>query len=170
MHSIVVEDYDPQWPDRFGEIHAELAAALDGLAGAIEHVGSTAVPGLAAKPILDIDVLLKNAGDLPQVVERLEPLGYRYQGDLGIAGRDAFQQPAGTFPHHLYVCAPNGEEYHRHLAFRDYLRGHADISAHYARLKRELAARAPADRDEYTRGKSHFVVEVLLLAMGSDAP
>jgi GrpB-like predicted nucleotidyltransferase (UPF0157 family) len=162
MNPIIIEDYNPLWPERFKSIRTEIAAALDGLFAAIEHIGSTAVPGLAAKPVIDMDVLLKKADDLSLVIQKLTPLGYRHQGNLGIAGREAFQTPPDTFPHHLYVCLPDSEEYQRHIAFRDYLRGHPAVATDYAALKRELATKYAADRDEYARAKSHFVMEVLL--------
>jgi GrpB-like predicted nucleotidyltransferase (UPF0157 family) len=112
-------------------------------------------------------VVLKNAGDLPGVVDRLHPLGYRYRGDLGIAGREAFSGPEGLFPHHLYVCLTDGGEFRRHVAFRDYLRAHPIAMTEYAALKRDLAARYGDDRAEYARAKSHFVMDILgKLAVG----
>jgi len=169
MNSITIEDYNPEWPRHFAEITAPIRSALDGMVVAIEHVGSTAVPGLAAKPVIDIDVVLKNAGDLPDVVNRLHPLGYRYRGDLGIAGREAFSGPEDLFPHHLYVCLTDGGEYRRHIAFRDYLRAHPDAMSEYAALKRELAVSCGDDRAEYSRAKSHFVMDILAKAAGGNA-
>lgn len=167
MNPVIIEDYNPLWPGRFESIRSEIAAALDGLFAAIEHVGSTAVPGLAAKPVIDVDVLLNEADNLPHVIQKLAPLGYGHQGNLGIAGREAFQTPPDAFPHHLYVCPPDSGEYQRHIAFRDYLRGYPLVAADYAALKRELAAKYGVDREEYARAKSHFVMEVLLLVARS---
>ena len=81
------------------------------MVSAIEHVGSTSVPGLAAKPIIDLDVLLASAAYLPETIRRLATLGHEHQGDLGIAGREAFRAPPTLFAHHLYVCLPNCEEF-----------------------------------------------------------
>lgn len=161
MNAITIQDYNPAWPRHFEEIRGPIASVLDGKVSAIEHVGSTAVPGLAAKPIIDLDVLLKDSADFPDVVALLAPLGYQHQGDLGIAGREAFSIPPNSFPHHLYVCMPDSDEYRRHVAFRDYLRAHPDVAAEYSALKRDLAARCGTDRDEYTRAKSHFVLDIL---------
>src|SRR5690348_11547029 len=136
---IVIEDYDPRWPRRFETIRIRIAAALGPLAAAIEHVGSTAVPGLAAKPIIDIDVLLRSEGDLPLAIERLQTLGYEHQGDLGIAGREAFRAPVADVSHHLYLCPPGSRAYLEHLAFRDHLRTHSDDARAYELLKRSLA-------------------------------
>jgi GrpB-like predicted nucleotidyltransferase (UPF0157 family) len=158
---IIIEDYDPQWPQRFDAIRERLAPVLGTFAAAIEHVGSTAVPGLAAKPIIDIDVLLKSAKDLPQVIANLKAVGYEHQGTLGIPGRDAFKAPAHDIDHHLYVCSTPGTEFFRHIAFRDYLRTHPKDADDYARLKRSLAGKFAVDRETYTQAKSDFVQEIL---------
>lgn len=94
---------------------------MQGRAAAIEHVGSTAVPGLAAKPIIDMDVLLGSATDLPLVIAQLASVGYQHRGDLGVTGREAFRAPPNDLPHHLYVCPPRSPEYMRHISFRGYL-------------------------------------------------
>jgi GrpB-like predicted nucleotidyltransferase (UPF0157 family) len=122
--SIIVVEYDPKWLEIFESLRARIAGALGNLAAAIEHAGSTAVPGLVAKPVIDIDVALSSAHGLREAVARLAPLGYTHRGDLGIAGREAFSQPLGQPAHHLYICAPDCSEYRRHIAFRDYLRAH----------------------------------------------
>jgi GrpB-like predicted nucleotidyltransferase (UPF0157 family) len=142
-------------------LRLRIAAVLNGLVTSIEHVGSTAVPGLAAKPVLDIDVLLKSARDLPLVIRKLAYLGYLYRGDLGVIGRNAFRAKPDDFPHHLYVCPPDSREYMRHLTFRNYLRAHADDANAYALLKRELASKFATDRVAYNEGKSKFVEEIL---------
>jgi GrpB-like predicted nucleotidyltransferase (UPF0157 family) len=158
---VIVVDYDPRWPATFEILRPPLAEALGSLATAIEHVGSTAVPGLAAKPVIDIDVLLKSAADLPLVIRRLASLGYVYRGDLGVAGREAFYAPPGSPKHHLYVCPPESREYRRHLALRDFLRTHSAEAESYSKLKRSLAARFRNDRIAYDEGKSEFVEALL---------
>lgn len=154
---IVVVDYDPAWPALFATLRAPVAAALEGVAVAIEHVGSTAVPGLAAKPIIDLDVAIRTETDLPAAIERLARLGYAYEGDKGIPGRAAFAWPPQALRHHLYVCALDSAEYRCHLHFRDYLRTHPDMTAAYAARKRQLAARYRTQRDAYTEAKGPFV-------------
>lgn len=158
---IIVEDYDPRWPQQFEALHSRIAAVLGPLAAAIEHVGSTAVRGLAAKPIIDLDVLLRSDEDLPAAIRALTSLGYQYRGDLGVAGREAFQAPPDAFPHHLYVFPPDSREFRRHLAFRDHLRAHPADAAAYSHLKRNLAAQFAADRETYTQAKTEFVREIL---------
>ena len=165
----MINDYDPQWPCRFEELRLRIAAALGELATAIEHIGSTAVPGLDAKPIIDMDVLLKANGDFPGAVVRLASLGYRHQGDLGIPGREAFEAPPAGFAHHLYVCLPHCMQYRRHIAFRDHLRKHPDDASAYAELKRRLAAQFSCDRAAYVAGKTQFVSAILQRALESEA-
>lgn len=157
---VVIVDYDPLWPGQFEVFRSRLANTLGGLAVAIEHVGSTAVPGLAAKPILDIDILLKSAADLPRAIGALASIGYRHRGDLGVPGREAFRAPAGDLRHHLYVCPDNGE-FQRHVTFRGHLRSHPEVANAYASLKRELAIRFRNDREAYNNAKSDFVEKIL---------
>lgn len=138
----------------FEVLRARIAAVLDDLAISIDHVGSTAVPGLAAKPIIDIDVLLRSSTDLPVVIGKLTDLGYEHRGDLGVSGREAFRAKSDTVHHHLYVCPPGSREYEHHIAFRNYLRTHAADANAYAVLKRELAGKFASDREGYNRAKS----------------
>jgi GrpB-like predicted nucleotidyltransferase (UPF0157 family) len=159
--AITIQDYDPRWPAQFAALRAQLATVLNELADAIEHIGSTAVPGLAAKPIVDIDVLLKPTAALPLVIARLAPLGYEHQGDLGVADREAFGTPKSEIAHHLYICPHSSVEYARHIIFRDHLRSHIEDANNYATLKRQLAARFATDREAYTQAKSEFVEKIL---------
>ena len=156
-----IEDYDPRWPERFETLRLRMAVLLSGMVTAIEHVGSTAVPGLAAKPIIDIDLLLKADRDLPPVVIALTSLGYAHRGDLGITGREAFRPPPNDFPHHLYVCSPDSSAYRQHIAFRDFLRAHREEADAYASMKRGLAFKYGSDREAYTKAKSEFVERIL---------
>jgi GrpB-like predicted nucleotidyltransferase (UPF0157 family) len=156
-----IADYDPQWPATFRQIRDQITAALGPLALRIEHVGSTAVPGLAAKPIIDLDVVIATRSDLPAVTANLRPLGYQPEGDLRVAGREAFTTPPGAPPHHLYVCTADNPALVRHLALRDYLRTHPDTARAYAQLKRSLADRYRNDRTAYTEAKTTFIEQVL---------
>jgi GrpB-like predicted nucleotidyltransferase (UPF0157 family) len=166
---LVVDDYDARWPQQFETLRTRVSAALGPLAAAIEHIGSTAVPGLAAKPIIDIDVLLRSKVDLPFATERLGTLGYEHQGDLGVAGREVFRAPAGDVSHHLYVCPPGSRAYLEHLAFRDHLRTHPEDARAYECLKRSLAERFGGGREGYTQAKTEFIETILLQAKGAGA-
>ncbi len=123
--AIVIAPYDPAWPQVFESIRSRLAEALGATALTIEHVGSTAVPGLAAKPVIDIDVMIASEADLPSAISALATIGYVHEGEIGIPGRHAFRPPAGLPKHHPYVCALGSRELQRHLAFRDHLRENA---------------------------------------------
>ena len=158
---IVIVDYDPHWPEHFEVLLSRIAPVLSPLAAAIEHVGSTAIPGLAAKPIIDVDVLLHSAADLPKAIARLATLGYLHRGDLGIPGREAFRPLPSDPPHHLYVCVPECLEYTRHITFRDHLRTHREDAQAYERLKCTLAGRYGNDREAYNQAKAEFVEAIL---------
>lgn len=161
---VEIADYDPRWPGTFAALRDRIAGAVGPLVQRIEHVGSTAVPFLAAKPIIDLDVVITTHADLAEVITRLGALGYQHEGDLGITGRDAFTSPAATPAHHLYVCTADSRELARHLAFRDYLRAHPAQARAYAELKRSLAARFRSDRDAYSRSKTTFIEQALATA------
>lgn len=158
---VFVVDYDPSWPDVFEVLRRPLWAALKDVAVSVEHVGSTAVPGLAAKPIIDIDVVLRSSDCLPEVIGRLAALGYEHQGNLGIEGREAFRSAQGLPAHHLYACPKDSVALANHLALRDFLRRDAAAVAEYGRIKKGLAARFPDDVDSYVAGKTDFILTVL---------
>jgi GrpB-like predicted nucleotidyltransferase (UPF0157 family) len=162
---IIIEGYDPEWPEHFEVLRSRIAAVLGPLAAAIEHIGSTAIPGLAAKPIVDIDVRLCGAADLPEAITRLATLGYQHRGALGITGREAFRTAPNDVPHHLYVCGPDCLEYGRHITFRNYLRAHCEDTQAYERLKRSLAGKFRNDREAYNQAKAEFVEAVLRRAV-----
>src|ERR1700751_4568863 len=100
---LVIKEYDPQWPVLFEELRVKLSELLGNMVSAIEHVGSTSVPGSAAKPIIDLDCFLASACYLRETLQRLSTLGYEHEVDLGIAGRETFRTPPNHFAHHLYV-------------------------------------------------------------------
>jgi GrpB-like predicted nucleotidyltransferase (UPF0157 family) len=159
---VVVVPYDPAWPAAFELLRDLVAPVLGELAAGIEHVGSTAVPGLDAKPIIDIDVVIRHAEDLDEVVRRLTSLGYAHLGDLGIVGRDAFRAAPDLPRHHLYVCAAGSAPLQAHLTLRDALRADPQLAAAYAALKHENAERYRDDRDSYAESKTPFITSVLL--------
>jgi len=159
---IEVVEYDPRWPGRFAQLSDRVwPACSDAGALAIEHVGSTSVPGLAAKPVIDLDVVVRSDADLPPVRAALERLGYRFRGDLGVPWRYAFHAPdEPAIRHHLYVCVAGSVALQNHLLVRDSLRADPARRERYAALKRELAARARTI-DEYIDGKTDYLVRLL---------
>ena len=140
-------------------IKDELTSALGQLAIGIEHVGSTSVEGLSAKPIIDIDVVIEDYTVLEEVVSALGAIGYRHEGDLGIPGREAFKYDGKDHlrKHHLYVCPADSPELKRHVSFRDYLRTHSDAVREYSHIKEEGAKRYPNDIERYIEHKSPFI-------------
>ncbi len=165
---VIVVEYDPLWPRIFEELRAPLVAALGDLAVTVEHIGSTAVPGLAAKPVIDLDLVVPSSADIPAAIRRLASLGYVHRGDLGILGREAFISPSQKPRHHLYACPLNSDELHRHRSFRDYLLTHPDDARDYGTLKKAAALRFRDDRVAYVAAKSRFVEEVLRRATSSE--
>lgn len=160
MSAIEIVDYDERWPAEFAQLRDRLLAALAPLAVRVEHVGSTAVPGLAAKPKIDVDVVVAEL-DVEEAIKRLGAVGFEHQGDLGVPGREALKGRDGGDAYHVYVCTDDGEPLRAHLAFRDRLRADPRTAAEYAALKRNLAARFATDRDAYTRAKSAFIQRLL---------
>ncbi|SDN87306.1 GrpB domain, predicted nucleotidyltransferase, UPF0157 family [Psychrobacillus sp. OK028] len=167
---IKIEKYTSEWENTFRCLSSIYQRKLGDLILSIEHVGSTSVKGLSAKPIIDIDIVIKNKHLLPPVIKGLEELGYYHEGDLGIKNREAFARINQNVPkdnegtiwmeHHLYVCLQSSEELKRHLIFRDYLRGNIEAVRAYENLKRELA-RCTNDREFYTQGKGGFIESIL---------
>jgi GrpB-like predicted nucleotidyltransferase (UPF0157 family) len=156
-----VVDYHPSWPEIFEGLRRPVWAAVQDIALGVEHVGSTAVPGLAAKPVIDMDVVVASSDRLSIAIERLGGLGYVHCGNLGIADREAFESPQGLPAHHLYVCLAESAALVNHLALRDFLRRDSVAVAEYSRIKRQLAARFPDDIESYVAGKTEFILRVL---------
>ncbi len=169
MSSIVVVDYDPQWPRLFESLREKVWSVVGDFAIAVEHVGSTSVPGLAAKPVIDLSIVVANDDDAGMAIRQLAVLGYKHRGNLGIEGREAFSNPPGLVPHHLYVCPKGSLGLRNHLQFRDYLRYHADAAKSYGTLKKQLAKSFPGNIDAYVDGKTNFIIGALSKAgMSSD--
>src|SRR5689334_5674826 len=137
---VKVVEYREEWVAQFEVLKAALAPSLFGLALAIEHVGSTSVPGLAAKPVIDIDIVVRDKKAMIPLISRLAGLGYVHQGDLGIAGREAFEGGYPGVSHHLYACLKGGLALRNHLALRDALRQDSALRDDYGRLKLRLAS------------------------------
>ncbi len=166
-----IVDHDPRWQIIFQDLKEIYQEHLGDMILGVEHVGSTAVPGLCAKPCLDVDVVIEDYSKFQAVKERLSEIGYRHQGDLGITGREAFKRVDEKVPwdgsnskkmaHHLYVCPKNSEELERHIAFRDYLKENSDIKKEYGELKKRLVSKYRRDRAAYTEAKTKFIETLL---------
>ena len=161
VRNIIVKPYDKTWEQNFAQIESELQTALGKTALRIEHVGSTSVKGLSAKPIIDIDVVVKD-DEVSTAIEKLATIGYIHKGNLGIPGREAFYYEGKTNlkEHHLYVCPESSPELKRHLAFRDYLRTHPQAVQEYSHIKEEAARLYPHDIDAYINHKSPVIEKI----------
>jgi GrpB-like predicted nucleotidyltransferase (UPF0157 family) len=159
--AIVIVEYDPAWPSEFVRLRNRAQTALGDVAVAIEHVGSTAVPGLPAKDVIDMVVVVESDDDVSETISRLETIGYKARGNLGVEGREAFSWPEGEKRHHLYVSPTTSAELRAQVAFRDRLRSDPDVAVEYVSLKRKLAERHGDDRLAYTDGKTEFIEATL---------
>ena len=157
---MVIINYDKKWPQDFLKIKNELMKVLT-IPCQVQHVGSTSIPGMKAKPIIDIDVGLENWSDFEAVKSALAEIGYEHEGDRGITGREAFcrngklhNEILDGIDHHLYVCSVDNEEYKRHILFRDYLRSHDEARDRYNQIKDEILAKVgPENRAGYVQMK-----------------
>jgi GrpB-like predicted nucleotidyltransferase (UPF0157 family) len=162
---IVVLDYDPQWPVLFEKEKEAIIAALGNRFLMIEHIGSTAVPGLAAKPVIDIAVGIQSLVDAPALIPYIEQLGYIYEPTMEqlVPGRRFFWKGTPTVhTYHLHLAEPDHPVLLKPLQFRDYLRKHPDAVEGYGVLKRELAKKCVQDLDAYVAGKTGFVENIML--------
>jgi GrpB-like predicted nucleotidyltransferase (UPF0157 family) len=159
--TVVVVDYDEDWPRRFEDLRARIWPAVADMAVRIEHVGSTSVAGLVAKPIIDMTVVVAGRGVVPLTIERLAALGYRHRGNLGIEDREAFDHRTDLPRHNLYVCPEGTIGVVNQLAVRDHLRAQPEAARRYGELKKRLAAQFPDDIDSYVFGKTDFILDVL---------
>lgn len=171
-----IEPYNPDWKTEFEGIRQVLEAELNDLAPMtdIQHVGSTSIPGMFAKPILDIDIIIYNKSLLGSVTTTLRRIGYESKGDQGIPGRFAFRQASDStpfaivknkwLPHHLYVCYNDSLALKNHILFRDTLRKDKNLQEKYSNFKKSLAGNLKITREEYTTKKTDFIISVLAAA------
>lgn len=160
--SVTVVSYDKTWKAAFEKIKGELEAVLGELVIGIEHVGSTSVEGLSAKPCIDLDVIIRDYSIFPQVVSRLASIGYIHEGDLGIKAREAFRydEKPHLMKHHLYVCPQNSGELYRHITFRNFLRENPEAVQKYGSVKERAAQLFPNDIDQYMAYKASCIAEL----------
>lgn len=162
MKNVVVVPHDPRWRDSFEAEAKDIAAALGDTVVAVHHIGSTAIPGIHAKPVVDLLVEVRDLAGLDAGSPAMESLGYEAMGEYGIPGRRYFRKAnqKGTRTHHVHAFRAGSEEVVRHLAFRDYLIAHPAKAQRYSELKRKLAAEHPRNIDGYMDGKDGFIREM----------
>jgi len=159
-----VVPYDPSWPTLFAQEREKLIQIFSGIDVRVEHIGSTAVPGLGGKPVIDILVGVIEIGEVQSRLSELEKLGYRYVPEFESQNpeRQFFvKKTSGVCSHHLHTVEIGGEFWRHYLLFRDYLRAHEAITRQYFETKEKLAGQFKDDRESYTNGKSVFIKRVL---------
>jgi GrpB-like predicted nucleotidyltransferase (UPF0157 family) len=162
--NVVVLPYDFNWSHEFEKIKIFIEKELgDNIIG-IEHVGSTSIEGLAAKPIIDLDVIIESYDNFEEVKAKLETLGYYHEGDLDVKGREAFSYDENEkmefMTHHLYVCPKNSDELKRHITFRNYMRTSKEDVEKYSAIKLQAAKLYPKDINRYCEYKSPCIIEI----------
>jgi GrpB-like predicted nucleotidyltransferase (UPF0157 family) len=170
---MLIQKYNPNWIKDFNDIKNVITEALINLNVQIEHVGSTSIPNLAAKPIIDIDIVFETPKEFEVIKSGLEKIGYYHNGNQGILNRDVFKriktdakhEILDSTAHHLYVCPSDSAELQRHILFRDYLKSNEDARIQYQSLKYALAEEANQDRKKYAELKemkaSEFINTVI---------
>ena len=158
---VVVEKWNPQWKYEYEKIVASLGKDIIYNSIKIEHVGSTSVEGLSAKPIIDLDIVIEN--DKFEIIKRLlNDKGYKYEGDLDIEGREAFSYSGKEelMTHHLYVCPKDSKELFKHITFRDFLKNNPALASEYSKVKEQAAVLYPDDIDKYMEFKSEIIEKI----------
>lgn len=159
--SVMIEKWNPKWKDEFEKIVASLGKDIIYNSIKIEHVGSTSVEGLSAKPIIDLDIVIEN--DNFEIIKRLlNDKGYKHEGDLGIEGREAFSYSGKEelMTHHLYVCPKDSKELFKHITFRDFLKNNPALASEYSKVKEQAAVLYPDDIDKYMEFKSEIIEKI----------
>ena len=158
---ISVSLYNPDWKCQFQELKDLIWPKIFAHSVSIEHIGSTSIEGLAAKPVIDLDIIIKDASKFAPVKAALEEIRYEHRGNLGIEGREAFRCLNPKVPHHLYVCIEGSIALKNHILLRDHLRANPTDREMYSNLKMNLAKEFHDDIDSYVDGKTDFILKIL---------
>lgn len=164
LSAFVVSPYSPEWPELFGVIREELLHAFSPTLVAIEHIGSTSVPGLAAKPVIDLVLGADSLTDIESKIKPLGELGYtyvsKYENEIPMR-RYFVKSPPDSLRIHLHAVVHGCRIWQEHIAFRDLLRADDGLRSHYQSLKQQLAQEFPNDKTAYTAAKNPFIQSVL---------
>ena len=165
-NNVLLQPYQDEWARLFEQEHERLRAAIGDFVLDIQHIGSTSIPGIPAKPILDIGVAVENFEEASRCIAPLEALGYSYRGENGIPRRHYFVKgTTDSRTHHLHINEIQSSDWQQQIAFRDALRQDAALAQEYAALKLRLAKQFPTDRVAYTEGKSSFISRIINRAL-----
>ena len=158
--NMLIEKYTSQWIKDYASIKCEIEKGLHGLNFTMEHIGSTSVPDLDSKPIIDIDIIYYHQGDFEKIKARLLTMGYYHNGNQGIENREVFKRNIGwtnqildKIKHHLYVCPADSKALERHILSRNFLRNNDWARLKYQQMKYELAEKAKQDKKIYAKLK-----------------
>jgi len=167
MRQVIVVPYDPLWPSAFERASREVNAALGAALLEIHHIGSTSIPGIHAKPIIDMLAVARDISPVDQLSDIMREIGYEPMGEFGIPGRRYFRRDnaAGVRTEQVHAFAADSAHLLRHLAFRDYLRAHREVAQEYSQLKQRLAAAHPFDIEAYMDGKDPFIRQTQATAL-----
>lgn len=156
---VKVVPHNPQWKKDFATESEQITIALGENLVTVHHIGSTAIPHIYAKPIIDFLVEVKNINLVEEKNSAMKALGYKAMGEFGLVGRRYFRKknPSGIRTHHVHIYQVDSSEIKRHLAFRDYMIAHPEDAEQYSKLKRELAKKYPYDIEGYMDGKDEFI-------------
>ncbi|KGX87659.1 GrpB family protein [Pontibacillus marinus] len=160
MRKVIVESYNEDWVHKFNEEKNLLHHIFGDELVAIHHIGSTSVPGLSAKPIIDVMPVAKNIRHIDHYNEAMKDIGYEPMGEFGIKNRRFFRKGGEDRSHHIHVFEEGSPDVDRHLAFRDYLRKHDHVAKEYGELKEKLAKQYPHDMEAYIAGKEQLVKDI----------
>lgn len=154
--------YTPEWKKLYKQEEKLLYSSIGKYIENIQHIGSTAIPGVFSKPIIDIAIAVKPFKSTKEIIGLLRKLGYEYKGDAGVLGRLFFvKEGEAKRTHHLHFIRTNSRDWKNALLFRDYLQEHKDVAREYSNLKKELAKKFPIDRESYSSGKAKFIMEII---------
>lgn len=160
--TVTLQEYNPQWREFFEAEKQILLGKFPGIIFEISHGGSTSVPGMTAKPIIDMFATLGTLDDYTKIKTDLESLGYEYRGEEGVPGRQLFVKGNEELrTHHLQLTTKDDDQWKNHILLREYYIRHPEVAEEYISLKKELAEKYPNDRHSYSQGKNAFIASVL---------
>lgn len=159
---VKLSKYNPKWKTLFEEESALIFSAVEDFIVDIQHIGSTAIPNIVAKPIIDILAAINSLSNIAIIIEPLKTIGYIYRGEQGIPDRHLFVKGGEDYrTHHLHVVEKEHSEWPKHILFRDYLIKHPQEAQEYSKLKQDLLKKYELNREKYTESKSDFITKIL---------
>ena len=159
---VILRDHNKEWSNLFDKEANLISSKISDYIVDIQHIGSTAIPGTIAKPIIDMAVAIDDLSDVKKIIPLLQKIEYEYRGEQGIPDRHLFVKGDEEFrTHHLHLMLNTSYEWKKHILFRDYLRQHHSEAKQYSELKKKLATEFEFDREKYTNGKEEFILEII---------